>query len=336
MSGLRTYFKGLKQNLTQDAKIYEDNPQISVKENGVDVARLSLSWNEWDALKTKTESLRDIPEPPPPPPPASVGPTPPSLSNPTTIVAKTGQTFNLDPTKDYIITQSGPIAGGARFNGGRNIIWRGMRVHIPVVPNSAGAAFHTARNAPHFEGFKGHLFIEDFRITGDVGEGIIGNGDFKVTIYNGRTELVTRAYTRMVNGVAVGRAPTWGTSYTTRGTPTYDGLTSYVTGIYWDQHNDCFQSWSMPQEIHIEKVTGVTPCQFMYLEPDTGNRKLTLKDINVRQYVAPWDGSKISDHYFWAQGWEVTVDNVWSDNGKTNFGVPNVQNGIPPSGDFVP
>jgi hypothetical protein len=274
----------------------------------------------------------------PPPPPGS-GPAPPALINPQTVtITDSAKTLNLDPNRDYVIQQAGTLTGNVRVYGGRNVIWRGMRVIVPPQQNASTTAFRYARRGPQFDGFTGHLFIEDYRITGDLAEGIVANvpsgfAGGRVTLFNGRCELLTRAYTRMVNGVPASRAPTWGTSYSP-GASTYDGMKAYESGKWWDEHNDCFQSWSMPQAVHIERVTGVTPCQFDYLEPDGGNRTLTLKDVNARQYTAPWDGSKVSGRFFWGSGWTVTLDNVWGDNSDAGFS--GVKQGVPPGGDFVP
>ncbi|MDT7782860.1 MAG: hypothetical protein QOF58_1279 [Pseudonocardiales bacterium] len=308
--------------------------------NGTKTVELTVTDADGDTnVATKDFQVVDRPAPTSPAP-AAGAPAAPTLTNPVTLtVSNTNKSVSASSTTDCIIQQSGTLTGNVIVTGCNDIIWRGMRVSIPVQPNGTGSAFANARQGPEFANYTGHLYVEDFRVGGDdMAEGIIFNpasSTAKATFYNGRCELVSRAYTRMVNGKPAGRAPTWPTDMgTTRGVPTYDGLATWATGRYWDEHNDCFQSWAMPQAIHIQKVTGVSPSQFDYLEPDTANRTLTMKDVNARQYTAPWDGSKVSDQFFWASGWDVTLDNVWADN--TRHGLPGVKQGVPPLGDFVP
>ena len=88
----------------------------------------------------------------------------------------------------------------------------------------------------------------------------------------------------------------------------------------------------MPPSIHIERMTAITACQFDYLEPSSG-KKLFLKDINVKPYALPNGGEKVAGRFFWASGWSVTVQNVWA--AWADKGLPGVQDGVPPGGDFV-
>lgn len=339
-------------------KSYESDPQArTASDNRVVIcptaspkggARVALNdKTEWEKLKKDVDALyapvAPTPTPPtptPPVPPVLVGPAKPTLTTPITVTVTQANKTNvqLDPTKDYILVQSGPLTGSVRVYGGRNIIWEGMRVTIPFVKNSADMSFVYARRSPQFDNFTGHLYVADFRINGDVSEGIVANckgTNAKVTIFNGRAEILTRAYTRVSNGGLgpdLSAAPTWGTKFSV-GQPTYDGMVARATGAWWDEHNDFFQSWAMPNTIHIEHVTVITPCQFNYVEPASG-KKLILKDINVHPYEAPWDHSRIAAQLFWHDGWDVSVDNVWADWGST--GLTGVKPGIPPAGDFVP
>lgn len=287
--------------------------------------------------KEFADLVKPDPAPDPPPPP---GPDAPTLTNPVTItLSPTAKTASKGTGTDCIVQASGPLPGGVRVDGCHNIIARGLRINGPMVPNATGSAFALARRALQFVGYSGHLYVDDLRIAGDIAEGVQfntnGAAGTKATFYNVRCELVTRAYSRSVNGVFASRAPTWPNSYSV-GQATYDGLAAFASGSRWDEHGDCFQSWAMPQSIYMEKVTGVTPTQFMYLEPDSTGRTLTMKDVNARQYTAPWDGSKVTDQYFWAEGWATNLTNVWGEGTRTErHGVP-YQNGVPPLGDFVP
>ncbi|WP_298459322.1 hypothetical protein [uncultured Cellulomonas sp.] len=242
---------------------------------------------------------------------------PPELEDPTTIEVKEGnREFHLDRDKDYVLEMPDEpldVRGGLVVNGGRNVVVIGGEIRI----TRSGDRAQEIRGL-YFRGQEGTVHAEGLLITGDeLGEGI--NLDQRrgamVQLQNIRVET--------------------------------------VHGEKEGQHADVLQTWAGPAELRVDKLTGYTTYQGLFLLPrqftDEDPERFDLRRVNIR-------GADDAAYMLWRDGedWPIDVQDVWvapaeEDNrtedddveafvwsGREGAGSwEDVQVGVPPGGDFV-
>jgi hypothetical protein len=293
-----------------------------------------------------------------PPPPTTALPklsqSPPVLTSPTTITLPTtrNQDVNLDPAKDYILKSTGPLSGGLRINGGRNIIWHGGHVKIDYVgePSDYGnndKLWQRARFGPQFSNFTGTVFLEGYLQDGlDGTEGIDAlssapGSRFVMQAFN-VGPLTSRAILKWVNG-----QPTINPNF---GGEPYAPLHRLASGIFWDNHPDAWQSWQTPTQTVLDVGTVSTSAQFNYLEGWRPGSSVRFNRINVRPFVFS-NRSWIYQAFGVSGAGDFNVSDVWVEpilsrgnavqdyvqiyDGASSAWVGNVKLGVPPGGDFA-
>jgi hypothetical protein len=271
---------------------------------------------------------------------------PPALTNPITIEVKnTGAVHypvSMDTTKDYIIKlpANEPLRGGLSLNGGRNVVLIGGVIEVPNQGENP-----TISNR--------RMFKTQFA-TGTVHiEGVLGRG---ADISEGM-QLISPDTTIQIQNVRI------------------ENLHARDQVNFTDNHPDLIQVIAGPKELRVDKFTGSTDYQGIFIKPETqysaaGN--VTMKRVNViglptaryQFWTTDRVGSILLDQFYvdvptqhpWGFGKTIMPDvntfaaprratlakdeqgrdyATWS--GMTGPTITGrVTEGLPPSGDFVP
>lgn len=260
-------------------------------------------------------------EPPPDEPaPPEASPllswSPPLLFDPVTVyVDAFNNRLELDDATDYVVVMPDyalRVQGGLSIKGGHNVVLIGGEIDIPW--QGPGAA-SWSRRALLLEGQTGTVHVEGLLLRGtDIAEGV--NLDQRkgaaVQLQNIRVENVHH-----------------------RGSPD-------------DTHADVVQTWAGPTVLRIDKLSGSTNYQGLFLAPNqfwSGTPDLfDLRRIDIT-------GATESAYLLWQSepGFPLEVDSVWVNpspervNDRTMFLWPkgdevwdDVHIGTPPTGPFVP
>jgi hypothetical protein len=280
-----------------------------------------------------------------PPPDATPSPSlepltwaPPLLVNPKTIELGQGFTHtSLSPSRDYIIKMPPTKKVGATWlDGGHNIVLIGGAETIPT-GTTPGVRNDAQRTAIYIKGATGTVHIEGLEIDGS------GGGEF-----DGVDIAAPQATVQLENLRIVG-----------------------VRGRYDAFHADVVQPWGGVGDLRIDRLTGTSNYQGLTLQQDLGaigSAELTNVDLTATT-EAPVDGG---GHMLWltkgvssCTGYPITLSgvfvqprpgltlgtSVWpasnsqlscDESGNTLASwsalpvTGTVQQGIPPSGSFVP
>jgi len=228
------------------------------------------------------------------------------------IVTQTYRDLNLRTDRDYVIQM--PLVaitgkGGLRIHGGRNVALVGGAISIS---NQSSTATAEERRGLLLQGQTGTVHIEGLQLSGyDLAEGIqIAAPQAIVQIQNVRVEQV-RA-----------RDPI--------------GLT--------DAHPDIIQTWGGVGELRVDRLTGLTDFQGLFLRPESG----AIGGVDLRR--ANVTGTTNHGYLFSAFGsFPVRVSDVWAVSRNpekewrysfypdpTSTPWSGVSWGVPAGGDFVP
>ncbi len=247
-------------------------------------------------------------------PPPRLTWAPPQLEAPTTIaVGGDRRTLTLERSRDYIIEMPPrPLiaAGGVRVTGGRNVVLIGGEIVVPQLGRDPEDA---ERRGLMLKGQTGVVHIEGLLIGGDdLSDGIVldERSGATVQIQNVRVERVTARDTRNFS----------------------------------DFHPDVLQTWAGPAELRIDRLSGSTDYQGLFLDPldfhDATPRRFDVRRVDLR-------GSAKSRYLLWLSGrvplsvQQVHVapapgrpleQTVWPDVRSWT----GVHLGTPPGGEFVP
>jgi hypothetical protein len=252
---------------------------------------------------------------------------PPQLTMPTTIkVGAGGGQFTLQSGKDYVV-KVGNVSGPVRLIGGRNIVLIGGHITIPWAGGSASIG---DRLALYLKNQTGTVHVEGLLIDnsgGDLSEGIqIDAPDAVVQIENCRIE----------------------------------GIHARDEVDFSDNHPDLIQPWGGVQSLRVNRFTGKTDYQGFFLVGPIGHvdiRQANIVGTDTSRYLY-WQGtfpthlSKVwvSPAPSRSLGWSVWPDmngtaprqaQLASDGLSVSWPVDlgingSIQEGAPPSGDFVP
>lgn len=204
---------------------------------------------------------------------------PPTLTNPTTIQLGQGVTHTvLDKSKDYIVKLPAYTkVGGTEIEGGHNVVIQGGHISIP--PNLTNDA---ARRGIYLKDNTGTVHIEGVLIDaqpGAISDGIdISAPDATVQIENDRIVKMS------------------------------GGLSTF--------HADVIQPWGGVKDLRIDRLTGSSNYQGLYLAQDLGRiGRVELSNINLSQTAGPYDGG---GHMLWitsgvssCTSYPLTLSNVY-------------------------
>ena len=184
--------------------------------------------------------------------------SPPALTNPITINLNTGKTSHtLDNTKDYIIKfPTSKKVGSTTLVGGRNIVMIGGYISIPVTDRATTTDLD--RRAIYIKENTGTVHIEGILIDGSAG------GESDAIAINSPLSTV-----QIQNVRAIG-----------------------LTGTDATMHADVIQPWGGVKELRVDRLTGESYYQGIFLAPETGTNiaKSTLKNVNLRALGQAYGG----------------------------------------------
>jgi hypothetical protein len=238
--------------------------------------------------------------------------TPPTLQDPSVVlVSEANRELNLPTDRDFAVKMPPHAltgAGGLKITGGRNVVIVGGSVSISDLPDTASIQ---ARRGLLLKGQTGTVHIEGMQFSGNsLTEGIqIAAPDAIVQLQNIRVERL-RARDE----------------------------------VNWtDNHPDVVQPWGGVKQLRIDKLTGTTPYQGLFLKADSGTiGAVDLRRINI-------NGTETARYIYWSSGlFPLTGADLWYLPGATRTASTSLQprlpdltwaaatNGRPPTGDFVP
>jgi hypothetical protein len=245
---------------------------------------------------------------------APTGPTlrwpPPTLTNPITItVSSRGGVLSLDARRDYVV-KVGHVRhkGGLVISGGHNVVLIGGEITIPYVGK------HVKKGAPDRRGLgifgaTGTVHVEGLLIDGpDVSEGI--------------QIAAPKAIVQLENVRVV-------------------GIHARDEKTFRDNHPDVVQPYGGVRSLRIDRLTGSTDYQGLFLVSDLGPvRYVSLRHVDIT-------GTRTSRFLLWVDGPKVTYSDVWlrpalgRSLARTIWPVGSrplriVHEGRPPAGPFVP
>jgi len=237
---------------------------------------------------------------------------PPQLDSPTIVnVSDSNHFLRLDPTRDYLVrmpTTKLSVLGGLVIVGGHNVVLVGGVITIP----SWGLVHPTDNRGLYLKNQTGTVHVEGLLIDnsgGALSEGINVNAP-KATIH--------------LENVRV------------------EGVHERDEVHFSSNHPDLIQSWAGPAELRVDRFTGTTDYQGIYLAPqELGERlqprRIDLRRVNIEtmasaRYLLWQVGTaplRLDD--VWIRPSPGRYEVVWPDDGRWD---PVVQ-GDPPGGDFV-
>ena len=254
------------------------------------------------------------------PGPERVGPgpklawSPPELENPETVsAAPDARNVRLDPGRDYRVElPDEPLAGpgGLQVHGGRNVVIVGGAIDVDLQGAEPSVA---ARRGLLLKDQTGTIHVEGLLIRGrDLTEGI---------------NLDQRAgATVQLQNIRI------------------EGVHAIDQRNFSDNHPDVLQTWAGPAVLRVDRLTGDTDYQGLFLNPREFSPRLPerfdLRHLQIK-------GRPTSRYLLWqAERFPLTVRNVWV---RPPRGRPADQTlwpdprawrgtrlGTPPDGDFVP
>ena len=210
------------------------------------------------------------------------------------------QTLFLDDSKDYRIHLPGnsPLAGGITITGGRNVQIIGGEIDLTYpCSNDASACtgIYIAKSSP------GAVFVEGVWIHNPSSIGRTCPGGASST-----SQTCSTGHGIDVNTADNGKI---NVNTITLENIRIDGI-SGCSGF--DDHADVFQPYQAPDDtIRVDRMTGVTNCQGLELDPDLAYSKwhtfpssITVENTNVDAAYNPY--KQEADGYTWWLTWGFT------------------------------
>ena len=248
---------------------------------------------------------------------------PPTLRQPTTVEAAagvaggdSGHVLRLRPSQDYIVKMpSEPLSGsgGLVIEGGHNVVLIGGEIDVPMQAGDPPSI--PSRRGLYLTSQTGTVHIEGLLIQGpDLSDGIDLDESLGavVQIENVRVEDV---HARDESG-------------------------------FTDNHPDVLQTWAGPAELRVDRLTGSTDYQGMFLAPNQFGtqpppREVVLSHVDLRAAACCYG------YLLWQSGsFPLYTNDVWvtlhpsrtmsSSLWPSPDNWSGVSEGTPPGGEFVP
>jgi hypothetical protein len=249
---------------------------------------------------------------------------PPSLSNPVTVEAAgadrhgdIAHQLDLSPSRDYIVRMPpGPLPGGLTIQGGHNVVLIGGEIDVPMQPGPSPSP--ESRRGLYLTEQTGTAHVEGLLIRGpDLSEGIdLSEPDGAVV---------------QVENVRV------------------EGVHARDETHFSDNHPDVLQTWAGPAELRVDRLSGSTDYQGLFLAPNQFGlqpppRQVTLSRVDLQPISM---AQRCSCYLLWEAGsFPIRSTDVWliphpsrSFAGSVWPSVASwagVMDGAPPRGQFVP
>jgi hypothetical protein len=204
---------------------------------------------------------------------------PPSLEEPVTVqVTEADTELELDDSRDYVLRMPPePLLSGLSVNGGHHVVLIGGEIWIP---DQGPDASESSRRGLMLSGQTGVVHVEGLLVGGeDLSEGI----DIDERL-GGVVQL---------ENVRVER------------------LRARDEVDFSDGHPDLIQSWAGPAELRVDRFTGTTDYQGIFLSPQEFGSQDPPRAIDLRRVNI---SSTPSAHYlFWQEGDSpLHLDDVWA------------------------
>jgi len=240
---------------------------------------------------------------------------PPRLHNPTTVhVTNDNRNLRLDKRRDYILKMPAtPLTadGGLVIYGGRNVVLIGGEIRFDAPRDKKQSAL--SRRGVYVKAGTGTVHIEGLLVTGaHAAEGF--NIDMReenaiLQLQNIRVET--------------------------------------LQGTRAGHHADVIQTWAGPRELRVDRLTGESTYQGMFLHPNQhfkgpAPRLFDFRRVNIRAGAyGLWQASRfpIRTEDVWVdpparRPWPSHV--LWPKVPMSESAWKDVRKGAPPGGDFVP
>jgi hypothetical protein len=247
---------------------------------------------------------------------------PPPLNHPTTVSAADStasgdseHVLRLRPDQDYRVRMpDAPLTGrgGLVIQGGHNVVLIGGEIDIPM---QAGDPSSDSRRGLYLNDQTGTVHIEGLLIRGaDLSEGIDLSEPLGAVV--------------QIENVRV------------------EGVHARDESGFTDNHPDVLQTWAGPAELRVDRLSGSTDYQGLFLAPNQFGsqpppRQVTLSHVDLR------GASCCYGFLLWQQGsFPIHTDDVWitphPSRSLAHSLWPSpapwggVSQGTPPDGEFVP
>jgi hypothetical protein len=239
---------------------------------------------------------------------------PPKLHSPQTVnVTASHNLITLNPHHDYVIKMpSSALREPLSIAGGHNVVMIGGEINIPRLGKHASI---DARRGLLLKGQTGVAHVEGLLIRGKgLTEGIDLDQRLHATVQIENVRIV--------------------------------GVHARDEKNFSDNHPDVIQTWAGPARLYVDRLTGSTDYQGLFLNPQQfGGRKnrprlFSFSHVNIAglptaRYLL-WRGSpfriRLSDFWLKPSRARPAAQSMWPSPKVW----PGVQLGVPASGDFVP
>ena len=206
------------------------------------------------------------------PGPGELSWAPPELTDPITVFVGADDVVGMDDGQDYrVVFPSTPVDHGVVLSGGRNVVIVGGEISIPWQGDDPPIY---KRRALLIRGQTGVVHIEGLLITGeDVSEGInIDAPDAIVQLQNVRIE----------------------------------NLHARDQVNFSDNHPDVIQAWGGVGELRVDRLTGETDYQGIFLKEDFGPiGPITLRRVHIV-------GGPTARYLYWNDdNFDITIDRAY-------------------------
>jgi hypothetical protein len=241
---------------------------------------------------------------------------PPALNDAVHMTVETGTNrIILDDAKDYRIDLGGGevLRSSLRISGGHDVVIIGGRFDLPGPGDVTHPGLSIRRQSDG-----GVVHVEGVRFSGSLYDAITLEqpNDTAVQIENVRV----------------------------------DELHATDEVEFTDSHPDIIQTWTGPKVLRVDRLTGYSPYQGLFLEPDDdlyegpGAHNITrladVRNVNIRTRA---DLDKPHSRFLWqSTPFKLRTKNLWIDPGtQETIAYPNlkawgnVRRGVPATGDFV-
>jgi hypothetical protein len=239
--------------------------------------------------------------------------SPPQLDEPVVVdVSASNHVLKLDPARDYLVrmpTTKLSVQGGLVIVGGHDVVLVGGAITVPAW----GANHPTDNRGLYLKDQTGTVHVEGLLIDnsgGALSEGINVNAPkATVQLQNVRVEDVHA-----------------------------QDQTNYT-----DNHPDIVQTWAGPAELRIDRLSGTTDNQGLFLAPQEFGWPLQPRRFDFRRMnIASAANAR---YLLWQEGAApLRLDDVWIQPSPDRYELvwpedhrwDPVRTGNPPAGDFVP